>query len=232
MSVTQSDISGGRRGNATRADRISEQLAREIMTGALEPGMRLDESELAQRFGVSRTPVREALRELDAMGLAEKRSHRGVIVTSLSVARLQDMFQVMAEIEAVCARLAARNMTPAQRSELEAMHKSSAGLVRDGATEEYAAHNKAFHSAIYQGTDNWFMEETTNWIRRRVSPFRRAQFDLPARLSLSYQEHDAVVQAILRGDEHGAAEAMHQHMMTVSDASAVIVGDPAAEDEA
>lgn len=212
--------------NRTRADRISEQLAQEIMAGQLVPGARLDESELAERFGVSRTPVREALRELDAMGLAEKRPHRGVIVTSVSLARLHQMFEVMAEIESVCARLAARNMTPDERRFLDALHRDSAGLVREGATEAYAEHNKAFHSAIYRGTNNWFMEETTHWIRRRVSPFRRAQFELPARLGLSYREHDAVVQAILRGDEAGAGEAMHRHMMTVSDASANLVSEP------
>ena len=227
MAPPNLDSAAPHSGSATRADRISELLADEIMSGQLSPGQRLDESELAERFAVSRTPVREALRELDAMGLVTKRPHCGVEVASVSIARLQEMFTVMAEVESACARFAAEHMNAAERRDLDKLHRSSAVLVRNGATKEYAAHNSAFHAAIYRGTHNWFMEETALWIRRRVSPFRKAQFQVSARLRLSYEEHGAVVQAILRGDVQGAGDAMLQHMQTVSDASARYVGEPA-----
>ena len=95
----------------TRTDRLVRALSDEIVAGRLGPGARLDEQSLADRFGLSRTPVREALGQLAAIGLVEKRPHRGVVVAAFTVERMMHMFEVMAELEALCARLAARRMS-------------------------------------------------------------------------------------------------------------------------
>jgi DNA-binding GntR family transcriptional regulator len=93
----------------TRAEELRLQLADEIVRGALAPGAPLDETEIAKRFNVSRTPVREALRQLATSGLVEARAHRGAVVARPSLERLSGMFEAMAELEALCAGLAAQH---------------------------------------------------------------------------------------------------------------------------
>src|SRR6516165_9930195 len=104
----------------TRAEELRLQLADDIVRGALPPGSPLDESEIARRFNVSRTPVREALRQLAASGLVFSRAHRGAVVARPSIERLTGMFEAMAELEAICAGLAAERMPPMERQALEA----------------------------------------------------------------------------------------------------------------
>ena len=97
----------------TRAEELRLQLADEIVQGTLAPGAPLDETDIARRFSVSRTPVREALRQLVASGLVEARAHRGAVVAQPSVERLKSMCEAMAELEALCAGLAAERMSAA-----------------------------------------------------------------------------------------------------------------------
>lgn len=199
----------------SRADGLARQLAKEIIDGKLAPGERLDEQETAARFGVSRTPLREAYRQLQAMGLVERRPNRGVIVASPSTRQLEEMFVAMGELEATMARLAAIMMTAEERRALHAMHTESAALVRAGALDAYATFNVAFHSALYAGARNSYLEDLTSQTRRRLAPYRRAQFNVLGRLADSWSEHDRVVTAILRADGDGAAHAVRAHMTTV-----------------
>lgn len=205
---------------ATRAAEVRAALADAILSGTLPPGSRLDEADLARRFAVSRTPIREALRELTATGLAEAGPGRSLFAASLTEGRLAELFEVMAETEALCAQLAARKMNPAQRHELELLHRNSAVVVRAGGHEAYAGVNESFHNAIYDGSHNGFLVETTLNVRRRLAPFRRAQFRTLGRLAKSYEEHDRIVEAILRADAEAAARAMREHIWTVRDAFA------------
>lgn len=208
----------GRRGRVTRAEELRMQLADEITRGTLPPGTSLDETALAARFGVSRTPVREALRELTASGLVDARPHRGAVVARPSVERLQNMFDVMAELEALCAGLCALNMTPPERHKLEQLHADMSEFMRQGEFAAYREANEQFHTSIYAGSHNDYLIEITLGTRRRLSPFRRAQFRALGRLALSHTEHDQVVTAILRGDRDGAAAAMRSHIVIVHDA--------------
>jgi DNA-binding GntR family transcriptional regulator len=201
----------------TRTESLRLQIADEIVSGVLEPGMPLDEQELAARFGVSRTPVREAIRQLSASGLVSVRPHRGAVVALPTPSQLDDMFEAMAELEALCAGLAARNMTVPERRGLEALHNELRLLVHEGDPASYHEKNEAFHAAIYAGSHNGYLAEMTLMTRARVAPFRRAQF-ATGRLGGSYQEHDLIVQAILRGDQPGALEAMRAHIGIVRDA--------------
>lgn len=202
----------------TRTETLRAQLADEIVSGALAPGTPLDEQELAARFGVSRTPVREAIRQLSASGLVSVRPHRGAVVALPTPAELNDMFEAMAELEALCAGLAARNMTAAERRGLERLHEELRVLVQQGDPARYHERNEAFHTAIYAGSHNSYLAELTLMTRTRVAPFRRAQFRASGRLGGSYAEHDLIVQAILRGDQAAAAAAMRAHIGIVRDA--------------
>src|SRR3954463_6699871 len=115
----------------TRAEELRLQLSDEIVRGTLPPGSALDETELALRFSVSRTPVREALRQLTASGLVESRAHRGAVVGQPAIERLTGMFEAMAELEALCAGLAAERMSAVQRHALEAVHEELRALSYD-----------------------------------------------------------------------------------------------------
>jgi len=202
-------------GRLTRAEELRLQLADEIVRGALPPGSALDESDIARRFNVSRTPVREALRLLAASGLVDARAHRGAVVAQPSIERLGGMFEAMAELEALCAGLAAERMLPAERHRLEAIHQELRVLSHAGDPERFHQLNERFHGAIYAGSQNGHIAEITLATRARVQPFRRAQFRNLGRLAKSHAEHDRVVLAILRGDRVGAANAMRAHIVRV-----------------
>jgi DNA-binding GntR family transcriptional regulator len=199
----------------TRAEELRLQLADEIVRGVLPPGAALDESDIARRFSVSRTPVREALRQLVASGLVEARAHRGAVVAQPSIDRLTGMFEAMAELEALCAGLAAERMTPAERHRLEAVHEELRVLSHAGNPDRFHEVNERFHNTIYAGSQNDYIAEITLATRARVQPFRRAQFRNLGRLAKSHAEHDRVVVAILRGDRLGAAVAMRAHIELV-----------------
>ncbi|WP_181702389.1 GntR family transcriptional regulator [Chthonobacter albigriseus] len=202
----------------TRTEDLRLQLADEIVKGELAPGSPLDEMGIALRFGVSRTPVREALRQLAASGLVEIRPHRGAVVAQLSTEMLHDLFVAMGELEAVCAGLAAGAMSAIERRQLEDIHALLKDLVRSGDPQRYHEINESFHAAIYFGSHNTTLAEMALSVRTRLQPFRRAQFRTLGRLARSYEEHDRIVQAVLRGDREGAAAAMRHHIGTVESA--------------
>ena len=201
----------------TRAEELRLQLADEIVRGALAPGSSLDETEIARRFNVSRTPVREALRQLAASGLVDSRAHRGAVVARPSVERMTEMFEAMGELEAICAGLAAERMAPAERHALEAIHEELRVLSSAGNPDRFNEVNEHFHNAIYAGSQNAYIAEITLSTRVRVQPFRRAQFRNLGRLAKSHAEHDRVVMAIMRGDHVSAAAAMRDHIELVRD---------------
>ena len=200
---------------STRAQELRLQLSDDIVRGNLLPGATLDENELAQRFSVSRTPVREAIRMLAASGLVEVRAHRAAIVARPDAAQVAGMFEVMAELESLCAGYAAERMTGAERRALEDIHEKLRLMIKSGDPQRYHEVNEAFHACLYAGAHNDYLAEMTLATRTRVQPFRRAQFRNLGRLAKSHAEHDRVVQAVLRGERSLAAQTMYAHIMTV-----------------
>jgi DNA-binding GntR family transcriptional regulator len=199
----------------TLAEELRLQLADEIVRGSLAPGAALDETTLARRFEVSRTPVREAIRLLAASGLVEVRAHRAAMVARPGAEQLAGMFEAMAELEALCAGFAAERMTSAERRGLEDIHEKLRVLIQGGDPQRYHEVNEAFHNCIYNGAHNTYLADLTLATRARVQPFRRAQFRNLGRLSKSHVEHDRVVEAILRGENAIAGSAMYAHIITV-----------------
>ena len=138
----------------TLAEKLAAAIADGILNGTLKPGLRLDEIGLAQQHGVSRTPVREALRQLTTSGLIDMRPRKGAVVSKATPAEVESLFVAMAEMEATCARLAAMSMTPVERRRLQARHEAMIALAKARDTGAYSDANVAFHSAIYAGTHN------------------------------------------------------------------------------
>jgi DNA-binding GntR family transcriptional regulator len=202
----------------TSAEEIRREIAARIIGGQLAPGTALDESQVAADFAVSRTPVREALRLLNASGLIEQRPHARATVAQPSEQKLRGMFEVMGELEALCAKGATVAMDHEERAALDDLHTQMASIVRAGDAVAYAEANDAFHSLIYEGAHNDYLAEITRATRIRVQPFRRAQFGALGRLGKSHAEHGLIVEAILRGDGSAAETAMRSHIAIVEDA--------------
>ena len=200
------------------SDRIRNTLTDEIASGALPAGTALDEQQLASRFNASRTPVREALRQLSVSGLVEMRPRRGVIVTRLTAESIMEMFETMAEIEALCVRLATYRMTPLERSHLMDLHRSSEEMIKAKDVDAYDGFNREFHICIYRATHNQFLVEQAMAIRLRLSAFRRTQLRQDDRLERSREEHDAVMRAIAQGDGDKAARRIRAHMLNAASA--------------
>ena len=209
----------------TSAQFVHNVLAERILKGDFRPGEKLDEAGLAERFQVSRTPVREALRQLVSTGLVEHRPNRGVIVSLPSDAQLAEMFELLAELEGTCAKYSALRMSPREKSELAQLHKRGASMVAKGDEDSYRISNRAFHTAIYAGAHNALLVQTTELTHARCAPYREAQFRLPERLEKSLVEHSAVVDAIIAGDAARAYHAMFTHMSVVRVASSGYLHD-------
>lgn len=197
----------------THAATLREEIEEMIAVGTLRPGQHLDETELATRFGVSRTPIRETLIQLSSMGLVVIRPRRGAIVAELGPQQLVEMFEVMSELEATCGRLAARRMTPAEQDALVAAHRACREALDAQEPDAYYYKNEVFHEAIYAGSHNQFLIEQTRNLYRRLRPYRRLQLRVRNRLAKSYDEHDGVVQAIVAGDGERAAALLREHVM-------------------
>lgn len=199
------------RGEAT--PRLREALEDDIVSGRLRPGQRLDEVGLAERFDVSRTPIREALIQLASSGLVEIKPRRGAFVTLLGPRALIESFELMAEIEAACARLAARRMSPEDGAALEVAHAACAAAVKAGDQAAYYPANAAFHQAIYAATANRVLAEEARRLQLRLQPYRRLQLRVPRRMDASFAEHEAILRALLAGHEEAAAEHLRAHVL-------------------
>lgn len=195
----------------TRAASLHRALEAEISAGRIGPGARLDEQEIAARYGCSRTPVREAFRLLAADRLVELRGRQGAVVRSLSVQSMIEMFQVMGELEGLCARLAARRATPAQVAALQAIHARLAEVGHSDLDRFYDI-NTEFHEAIYEAAANAFLAEETRRLRNRVAAYRRRVTHMPTRVGDTLREHQAVMDAILARDPEAAHRAMRAHL--------------------
>jgi DNA-binding GntR family transcriptional regulator len=160
----------------TRAEEVRQKIAADIVAGRLKPGQQLEENVLAAQFNVSRTPVRDALRELGGTGLVEVRPHRGVRVAVIEVGRLEELFEAQAEIEGICAQLATLRMSGADRRQLEMIQADS--VERVGASDDaaYALLNERLHELVYDGTRNGILLELARSLRRRAAPFRLPVF--------------------------------------------------------
>jgi DNA-binding GntR family transcriptional regulator len=202
----------GRMDGVNRVGKLAEQIEALILDGDLTPGSRLDEQALAQRFQMSRTPVREALRQLASSGLIELRPNRGAFVKAMTPEELEEMFVAMAELEATCARLAAMSMTPVERRGLQRLHERMGEMAGRELLDDFTEANETFHTMIYKGAHNTWLEEATVVLRRRVAAYRRAQFRTVGRLARSHAEHDSVVKAIVSAEPARAHAAMLHHV--------------------
>jgi DNA-binding GntR family transcriptional regulator len=195
-----------------RSDWVRRKIADDIISGVLRPGEELDELRLAKSFNVSRTPVREALRQLAAAQLVEWRPHQSAVVAKITPSKMVEMFEVMAELEGFCGRLAARRMTPAEQATLKSTHMKMRPYVDARDHEIYHAMNKDLHAAIYAGSHNRYLIDQATVLYDRLAPYRAFQLKRPDALRLASQEHEAIVDAIVSGDGETAHRLLANHV--------------------
>ncbi|MGE6744051.1 GntR family transcriptional regulator [Allorhizobium pseudoryzae] len=195
---------------------LRDRIEDAIVSGQFRPGDRLEEQHLAERYGVSRTPVREALRQLQEAGLVEIKPRRGAAVTVVGPADLIHMFEVMGGLEAMAGRLAARRLDEAQKRELLSCHEACRAAVTQG-SDAYYYENERFHMAIYRASGNPFLEEQARALHRRLKPYRRIQLRSLNRIEQSFAEHDKIVQAIIGGNATEAEQALWDHITIQAD---------------
>ena len=209
----------------TLAERLRMQISDDIVRGELAPGVALDEMELARRFHVSRTPVREAIRLLGASGLIDARPHRSAVVARPDKPQLVAMFEALRELEALCAGLAAERMTSAEHARLQRVHDVLSQVVRSENPQHYHEINEEFHAQIYAGSHNPYLASLTTTTRARIAPFSRAQFRTSGRLAKSHNEHALILAALVGRDRETATAVMRAHIGQVYDAYAGYRGD-------
>jgi DNA-binding GntR family transcriptional regulator len=203
--------------NRPRSEELRTLIEEAIISGEFPPGARLEEQELAQRYNVSRTPIRETLRLLASSGLVEMRPRQGAVVATLTIPKLIEMFQVMAELEGLCARNVSRRVSPGRLEELDEAHRSCIDAVEKSDPASFYEANRVFHELIYTASNNQFLEDTMISLRNRVAPYRRYVTYQPGRMIASVHEHERVLEAIRRGDGDGAHLAMRDHVNLLGD---------------
>lgn len=192
---------------------IHSTLAEDILLGRLAPGTFLSEARISDRFGVSRTPVREAIRALAADGLVILRPRQRAVVRGQTAVEIIDQFEAMAELESACARLAAQRRSADDLALLHSAQSRCRTQALAGDLSAYYDANVHFHEAIYVAGGNQYLRTETLRLRDRLGFMRITQGQLPGRMESSSLEHDTVLTAIRDRDGDAAGTAMRRHLI-------------------
>lgn len=203
----------------TRVNRssLSQQaidlLREQIYNHVLIPGQRLDEAVLADQLGISRTPLREALKVLSSEGLVDLRPHKGCFVTELTLRDLEEIFPIMATLEGRVAHEVASKRTPAQLKALDVLHEKLERYAAANDVNRYYETNYAFHDQLQECAGNRWLRVVIGDLRKLLKLSRHHSLRLEGRLAASLAEHRALMQALHRRDTDGAERVMRDHLL-------------------
>ncbi|WP_370282490.1 GntR family transcriptional regulator [Pseudooceanicola sp.] len=190
-------------------DSVHERLREEIRSGALPPGARLTETELAARLAVSRTPVREAIRRLEAEGLVDHQPRLGAVVRSMDYPEIMELYEMRTVLEGTAARLAARAASPMELEELRAIN---ADMAAAGASAALARLNRQFHARLLDAARNRFLVRSMASVEAALLILGPSAMERPDRAAEAVEEHRAVLEAMAARDGAAAEAAMRAHM--------------------
>ena len=198
---------------ARTADKLISNIRREVSSGILKPGDQLEVNALAERFGVSRTPIREAIRALVDYGVLETRPRKGSFVRILNAKQLFDLFQVAAELEGMACRLASLSLTECSVKAIGLELAKCKKAVEKENSIEYAMANLGFHTAIHNASGNDWLIEQLRQLQINLNSYRTMPYKIRGRIQKSTDEHRVICDAILSGDGDTACNLMRDHMM-------------------
>ena len=193
---------------------VAELLRNRIFAHELAPGAWIDEQAVAAGLGISRTPLREALKVLASEGLVVLKPRRGCYVAELSDRDLDEVFPVMALLEGRCAWEAASRMTAADLKRLEALHAELEAHARAGDANRFFAANDAFHGALQDIAGNGWLKHLIDDTRKVIKLTRRHSLQLSGRVEQSLTEHRDIMAALRKKDAALAAQRMHDHLLS------------------
>ena len=199
----------------TRTEILVSEIEKLIVNGSMVPGQRLDEMVLAKKYGVSRTPVREAIRALIAIGLVQNTGKQGSQVAKLSISMLIEMFELMAVLEGMCAQLAARRATKNELFEMQKTHELLEKTFEKGTHKEFYNVNLQFHDQLYSASHTQYLAEETLRLRRRLSPYRMRVTFQPGRMNSTLEEHNKILIAIKKGESELAKNEAISHLRLI-----------------
>jgi len=199
---------------------VAERLRQRIFAHELTPGAWIDEQKLAAHYGISRTPLREALKVLAAEGLVELKPRRGCYVTEISRQDLADIFPLVALLEARSAREAVRRAQPADIGAMQAIHERLEAAFRSGRIDVFFEANQEFHRKVQELSGNRWLTSVIQDLRKVLKMSRLHSLSLEGRLQQSLDEHRAIMAAFAAGHAEEAERLTHDHLLSAHDALA------------
>ncbi len=191
---------------------VCEALREAIRNGVLQPGERLMEIQLAEELGVSRTPVREAVRKLELEGYVIMMPRRGTYVADLSIRDINEVFEIRTSLESLASGLAAERITEEELERLQRLLVSIGTHIASGDMEKIVATDTEFHELLYQASRNQRLIGIISNLREQLTRFRTTSMSFPGRLAATLEEHREIVEAIAQGDVKAARKTAERHM--------------------
>lgn len=191
---------------------VFESLREAIISGQLSPGERMMEIQLAEEMGVSRTPVREAIRKLELEGLVVMIPRKGAYVSGLSLKDVADVFEIRGALEGLAAELAADRITDEELENLERYLVKISEDIEQGDLSRVVETDTDFHTLLYQASRNNRLSQIINNLREQIQRFRTTSLSLPGRMKVALEEHRKIVEAISSRDGELARKLAKEHI--------------------
>lgn len=184
----------------TLREKILETIREAILRGALKPGEKVAEPELAERFGISRTPIREAFRQLESEGYLTVIPRKGAVVTALSERDVEEFYAIKSVLEGYAARMAATNLSSKDMERLEAINDRLEQLAKDGDVKTFFRVHNEFHELFIRAAGNEKLLELIGHLLMKFNRLRMASLSLPGRMEISVNEHKKILDAFRKND--------------------------------
>lgn len=209
-----SDIGSG---SLSLADQVFERIEKDILSGELKENELLSENKLSKQFGVSRTPVREALRRLEQEGLVSSASGKGTVVLGVDSGDLYDIFEIRMKLEGMAASRAAAVITDEQLVEMERVADLQQFYLSKGDAASISDADSRFHKLIYKYCGSRVLEDILGGLHHRIQRFRRISMGSPERAERSVSEHRAILEALRERDAEKAERLVSEHISNARD---------------
>ncbi len=201
------------------SEKIHWLIEQDIKNGVLLPGDSIDEISIARKHQLSQTPIREALIKLQAEGLIKSQPRGGMIVSKMSLQQLLSLWELLAELEGIAAKLACQRMLSTELTQLKELHQSTTAIVESEDVEGWQRSNLLFHEIIYKSTRNPYLRQEVLRIRTVTGYYRKHAFGALGQIRTSFEQHEKIIQAIENKDVEQAFAAMNHHMLPANNST-------------